>query len=70
MHLLEGPLRVIGDEDEDRMLQSLLVHIHGLEEVLLLQIWDSIQGFILQVITSSYVHTHKLTGFWGYPLGL
>ena len=70
MYLCEGPVSVICYNYEDRMLQLLFVDIHGLQEVLLLQMCHAIQGFIFQVVTTPYVDTDELAGFLGYLFGL
>ena len=63
MYLGMGPIWIIGNNYEDRMIQVFLVDIHGLQEVLLLQVVRTIQLLIRQVVSSSYMDTHELTRF-------
>ena len=57
-----SPLWIIRHNNKDRMFQLLLVSVHGLYEVLLLQVGRSIQSLILKVVSSPYVDAHKLAG--------
>ena len=63
MHLRVSPVWIICNNNEDRMFQLLLVSIHGLKEVLFLKVGGAIQCLILQMVSSPYVDTYKLTGF-------
>ena len=63
MYLSVSPLWIISNNYEDWVFQVFIVHIHGLQEVLLLQVFCPIQLLIFQVISSPNVNTHKLTRF-------
>jgi hypothetical protein len=46
------------------MLQILFVDIHGLQEVLFLQMCHAIQSFIFQGVTTPYVRGANSGGAW------
>ena len=65
MNLSVSPLWIIRNNYEDRVLQVFFVDIHSLQEVLLLQVFCTVKFLILQVVSSSYMNTHQLTGLLG-----